>query len=96
MELLVLGGTGFVGPAVVEDALARGWSVTTFNRGSRPGPLADVEPLRGDRLSEADLSVLAGRSFDLVVDTWSGAPRAVAASAALLSESAERYAYVSS
>jgi 2'-hydroxyisoflavone reductase len=96
VELLVLGGSGFVGPAVIEDALARGWSVTTFNRGRRPASPTDVERLTGDRFHEADLSVLSRRSFDLVVDTWAGAPRAVAASAALLAGSAERYLYVSS
>ena len=35
MKLLVLGGTGFVGRAVVDEALARGTYVTVFNRGHR-------------------------------------------------------------
>jgi 2'-hydroxyisoflavone reductase len=94
MKLLVLGGSGFVGRAVVAEALGRGWTVTTFNRGREQ--IAGTEPLVGDRLRPADLSVLNGRRWDLVVDTWAGAPRAVAASAALLAEAVERYVYVSS
>ena len=50
MDLLVLGGTAFVGRHVVEWALAEGHSVTTFNRGrTNPGLFADVWSLHGDR-----------------------------------------------
>ncbi|MFD9075007.1 reductase, partial [Streptomyces lasiicapitis] len=38
MRLLMLGGTEFVGRAVTEDALARGWDVTVFHRGRHAGP----------------------------------------------------------
>jgi 2'-hydroxyisoflavone reductase len=108
VRVLVLGGSGFVGTAVVDDALDRGWTVTTFNRGRSQaasgaagrgsGHASDsaVERLVGDRLRPADLSVLGGRTWDVVIDTWAGAPSAVAASAALLADRAERYVYVSS
>lgn len=98
MRLLVLGGSGFVGRVVVEDAAARGWAVTTFNRGRRdPGPAAaGVESLHGDRLDPSSLAVLGGREWDAVVDTWSGAPQAVRDSARLLSGRVGTYAYVSS
>ncbi|MFC4035728.1 hypothetical protein ACFO3J_30285 [Streptomyces polygonati] len=33
MKLLVLGGTWFLGKAVAEGAIARGWTVSAFNRG---------------------------------------------------------------
>lgn len=96
MKLLVLGGTGFVGRTIVDDALARGWQVTTLNRGhvdeDRPG----VEALRGDRLAPGGLDVLHGREWDAVADTWSGTPRAVRDSANLLAEVAGHYGYVSS
>ena len=96
MRLLVLGGSSFVGRAVVEDGVRRGWNVATFNRGTRPAVDAAVEPLVGDRLDPADLHVLRGREWDVVVDTWSGAPRAAADSAAVLAGHAGAYAYVSS
>lgn len=96
MRLLVLGGSGFVGRVVAADAVARGWDVTTFNRGLRGGAVAGAEALTGDRLDPASLAVLDGRDWDVVVDTWSGAPRAVRDSAALLAGRAERYTYVSS
>src|SRR5690349_15115433 len=93
MRLLVLGGTGFVGRAVVADGLRRGWHVTTFNRGSRAAP-DRVEAVTGDRLVPADLDALQGE-WDVVVDTWSGAPRAAASSADALAGRAGVYAYVS-
>ncbi|WP_053202179.1 NAD-dependent epimerase/dehydratase family protein [Jiangella muralis] len=96
MRLLVLGGSGFVGRAVVVDAVERGWDVTTFNRGLRGSSVEGAEALRGDRLTPSSLDVLRGRSFDAVIDTWSGAPRAVRDSAALLAAQAGTYAYVSS
>ncbi len=37
MRLLVLGGTRFVGRAVIEEALVRGWDVTAVNRGITGG-----------------------------------------------------------
>lgn len=95
-SLLVLGGTGFVGPALVDAGLTRGWEVTTFNRGRRGGPPPGVQQLIGDRLDPATLAPLADRDWDLVADTWSGAPRAARDSAALLARRARRYVYISS
>ncbi|MFJ6694783.1 NAD-dependent epimerase/dehydratase family protein [Streptomyces sp. NPDC091272] len=98
MKLLILGGTEFVGRAATEDALARGWEVTVFHRGEHAPP-PGVTALHGDRLG--DLSALEdtvrdGARWDAVLDTWSGDPRAVRHSAALLAEHAARYVYVSS
>jgi 2'-hydroxyisoflavone reductase len=95
MKLLVLGGTHFVGLAVVEDALARGWAVTTLNRG-RSTPPAGAEALVGDRTRPDGLNALRGREWDVVVDTWSGAPRVARDSASMLAGAAEAYLYVSS
>ncbi|MFD0903496.1 NAD-dependent epimerase/dehydratase family protein [Actinomadura sediminis] len=97
MRLLMLGGTEFVGRAVVEDALARGWDVTVFNRGrNEPPPGAAV--LRGDRTAPDGLRALAdaGGEWDAVVDAWSWAPSAVRDAARLLAGRAGRYVYVSS
>ena len=94
--LLVLGGSGFVGPAVAETGLARGFAVTTFHRTASGWAHPEVQVLHGDRLDPASLAPLRERTWDLVVDTWSGAPRAVRDSAAALSDHAQRYAYISS
>ncbi|MGA9859552.1 MAG: NAD-dependent epimerase/dehydratase family protein [Solirubrobacteraceae bacterium] len=94
-SLLVLGGSHFVGRAVVAAALDRDWQVVTFNRGGTAVP-AGVEHLRGDRLDPGTLAPLASRDWDLVIDTWSGAPRAVRDSTHVLRERAAHYAYVSS
>jgi nucleoside-diphosphate-sugar epimerase len=95
MRLLVLGGTAFVGRAVVEDAVARGWAVTTFNRGRGPWAHPDAERILGDRLDPGALAPLGARDWDVVLDTWSGAPEATRAVAAVLAPRAERYVYVS-
>ncbi|MFG2075385.1 NAD-dependent epimerase/dehydratase family protein [Nonomuraea maritima] len=95
MKLLVLGGTEFVGRAVVEEALAMGCEVTTFNRG-RHAPLPGVTALKGDRTAQGGLAELERGEWDIVVDTWSWAPSAVRDSAALLADRAGHYVYVSS
>ncbi|MFJ8775564.1 NAD-dependent epimerase/dehydratase family protein [Streptomyces microflavus] len=98
-RLLVLGGPAFVGRAVVEAALSRGWAVTTYNWDTpaayRPGT-GTLEQITGDRTRFEDLEALRGRSFDQVVDTWQGPSSAVRASARLLADSVRSYCYVSS
>ncbi|MQS11160.1 NAD-dependent epimerase/dehydratase family protein [Streptomyces kaniharaensis] len=95
MRLLLLGGTKFVGRAVAEEAVARGWEVTALNRGTQPAP-EGVTVLRGDRTAEGGLAALATGEWDAVVDTWSWAPAAVRDSARLLRDRVGHYAYVSS
>ena len=97
MQVLVLGGTRFVGRALVADALARGWDVTAVHRG-RTGALPDaVRAVLADRQSDAELATALGDgSWDLVVDTWSGPPAVAAISARLLRGRVDRYGYVSS
>jgi 2'-hydroxyisoflavone reductase len=76
MRILVLGGTQFLGRHTVEAALARGHDITLFNRGrTRAELFPGVEKLRGDR--DGDLTALAGRDFDAVVDTSGYVPRVV-------------------
>jgi 2'-hydroxyisoflavone reductase len=95
MRLLVLGGTRFLGRAIVDDAISRGYDVTTFSRGlsghTRPG----AEALHGDRTSFEDLLQLAEREWDAVIDTSTIAPAHVAASAQLLAGHVDHYTYVS-
>jgi 2'-hydroxyisoflavone reductase len=90
MELLVLGGTVFLGRHVVNEALARGHEVTIFSRGLHGEAHPDAEHVIGDR---KDLSRLADRSFDAVVDTSGYHPDEVAKSAAL---DVGHYVFVSS
>ncbi|WP_299034719.1 NAD-dependent epimerase/dehydratase family protein [uncultured Pseudokineococcus sp.] len=97
MRLLVLGGTRFVGRAVVADALARGWDVTALHRGVTGQLPPEVTVLHADRTDGAALeAALAGARWDGVVDTWSGAPRVATDAARLLAGRVERCAYVSS
>ncbi|MFE9633511.1 NAD-dependent epimerase/dehydratase family protein [Streptomyces sp. NPDC006463] len=95
MKLLMLGGTEFVGRAITEEAVGRGWEVTVFHRGHHAPP-PGTRALHGDRTAPGGLDALAEGEWDLVVDTWGGAPTAVRDSARLLRERAGRYAYVSS
>ena len=94
-KILVLGGTDFVGPAIVAVALADGDDVTVFNRGQTGADPEGVRAVRGDRTRGADLARLAAERWDVVVDTWPRAPRVVLESATALRSSADRYVYIS-
>jgi 2'-hydroxyisoflavone reductase len=95
--ILVLGGTSFIGPAIVERALARGHTVTLFNRGkTNPDLFPALERIRGDR-ETGELSGLAGaRTWDAVIDTWPQDPALPSATARLLADRVAYYLYVSS
>lgn len=97
--LLILGGTHFLGPAVIEAAKARGFTITLFNRGeTSPDRFPDLEKLHGDRDPDKGegLKALAGRQWDAVIDTSGYYPRIVKASAELLAPSVRQYVFVSS
>jgi 2'-hydroxyisoflavone reductase len=95
LELLILGGTGFIGPHLVRHAVARGHRVTTFTRGRRQADLpAGVTQLVGDR--NGQLQALAGKRWDVVVDDSATNPDWVRQSTALLKDSVGRYLFTSS
>lgn len=95
MRILILGGTGFLGPHIVEWAQQRGHTLTLFNRGRTNAHLfPDVEKLVGDR--DGDLEALKGREWDAVIDTSGYVPRIVRESAALLKGSVGHYVFISS
>jgi 2'-hydroxyisoflavone reductase len=96
MRLLVLGGTVFLGDALVREALNRGWEVTTFSRGRSGAPVPGAEAVLGDRTDAAALHQLSGRSWDAVVDTSGFIPAVVGASARLLAPAVPAYVFVSS
>ena len=94
MRLLILGGTGFIGPHQVRYALARGHRITVFNRGRQretwPGP---VEELLGDR--DGDLKALEGRDWDVCIDNATSLPRWVRDAARLLKGHIGQYVFIS-
>jgi 2'-hydroxyisoflavone reductase len=95
LKILILGGTRFIGPHVVEVAQARGHEVTLFNRGkTNVDRVKNVEVLHGDRNGQLD--ALKGRQWDAVLDTSAFVPRIVDLSAGLLKDSVQHYVYVSS
>ncbi len=96
LDLLFLGGTGFLGPHQVEYALERGHRVTLFNRGRTNARLfPTVEKLVGDRAA-TDYSALEGRRWDAVIDNSANVASWVADSAAALRDTTDRYLFVSS
>jgi 2'-hydroxyisoflavone reductase len=95
LNLLILGGTGFLGRHLVQAALDRGHNVTLFNRGlTGPDAFPGVENLVGDR--KGDLSALKGRTWDAVIDTSAWQPEDVTASAKLLAPNVKHYTFISS
>jgi len=94
-SLLILGGTGFIGPHLTEEAQRRGWKVTHFNRGKHAaGGVVGVETLIGDRKGE--LEALRGRSWDALIDDTGYIPKYVRMSAQLLAPSVGYCLYISS
>jgi len=100
LKILVLGGTGLIGPPMVSYALERGHEITLFNRGKTNTHLfPDQEKLHGDRnddISALKAQVDAGRKWDVVIDNPASIPRWVEESAGLLKDSADLYLYTSS
>lgn len=95
MKLLVLGGTLFVGRAVVDRALVLGHDVAMFNRGrTNPGLFPDVEHIVGDR--NTDVGGLTGRRFDAVIDTSGYYPRQVATVVEAIGNGIGHYTFLSS
>ena len=94
LRILILGGTGFIGPHMVREALRRDHTVTLFNRGRTNNELfPDVELLVGDR--NDGLDSLRGHSWDAVIDNSGYVPRHVDDSARLLKGAVSHYLYVS-
>lgn len=93
-RILILGGTGFIGPHMVRYAAERGHEVSIFTRGRTQAELPDVEHLIGDRAD--NLTALEGRSWDLILDNNARDYRWVQLSTDLLRDAAEQYLFVSS
>jgi 2'-hydroxyisoflavone reductase len=98
MDVLILGGTIFLGRHLIDAALARGHRVTIFHRGQHPFEPSktsrSIEDLHGDR--HGDLAALAGRRWDAVIDTSGYTPGEVRHTASRLSGRAGQYLFISS
>jgi 2'-hydroxyisoflavone reductase len=98
IRLLILGGTGFIGPHQVRYALERGHEVTIFNRGrSAPGVFPGVEEVIGDRAAN-NYEALKGRSWDAVIDNSASAataPQWVREAAAVLRDNVQQFLFIS-
>jgi 2'-hydroxyisoflavone reductase len=96
MRILVLGGTWFVGRAIVEDALRTGAEVTLFGRGKSGTDLfPELTRLRGDR-DTGDYAALRDGTWDAVVDCCGYVPRHVGQAMDALGDRVGRYLFISS
>lgn len=94
MNILILGGTGFIGPHLVQYAMERGHRITLFNRGRTNTHLfPEAEKLVGDR--NDDVSALEGRRWDAVIDNSGYTPRQVDLSVSLLKDACDQYLFTS-
>lgn len=94
MKVLILGGTRFLGRALVEEALARGHEVTLFNRGTNKEIFPEVEQVLGDR--NRDAALLKNRKWDVLIDTCGFAPHQIKKIADVLGDNIEHYTFISS
>jgi 2'-hydroxyisoflavone reductase len=95
LDILVLGGTGFIGPHLVRNAVARGHRVTIFTRGRHDAELPDaVVRLQGDRNGQLDS--LKDKRWDVVVDDSATNPSWVVQSTELLEPAVGAYLFTSS
>jgi 2'-hydroxyisoflavone reductase len=100
LRILILGGTGFIGPNQVRYALARGHSVTLFNRG-RTSPslfegMAGIDERIGDRApNPGDYASLKDGEWDVVIDNPAMRPRWVREAAAALKGRVKHYVFIS-
>ena len=95
LRILILGGTGFIGPHQVRYALARGHKLTLFNRGKNPQAWpGEVEELLGDR-NTGDLQSLAGREWDVCIDNPTTLPFWVRDAGKVLGGKVKQYIFIS-
>lgn len=99
LKLLILGGTGFLGPHIIDTARARGHTISMFNRGQTDDDLfPDIEWFKGDRygdLTSLEEAVAAGRTWDAVIDTFTYVPKTVTDAMDVLLPAMGRYIVIS-
>ncbi|MDT0603925.1 NAD-dependent epimerase/dehydratase family protein [Thalassotalea castellviae] len=99
-KILILGGTKFIGPVIVEQLIEAGYEVTLFNRGlTNPHLFPNIEKLRGDRYPANGKGLTAlktSRKWDVIIDTWAENPLCVKDTLSLLQNRCKQYIYTSS
>ncbi|WP_221568013.1 NAD-dependent epimerase/dehydratase family protein [Alkalihalobacillus sp. TS-13] len=93
MDILVIGGTKFVGRHIVEAAMNKGHNVTLFNRGTNRGVFPELEWIQGDRMKDNHL--ISGRKWDAVIDTCGYHPETVRKSVQAVVDDTEIYTFIS-
>lgn len=98
LDILVLGGTDFLGPAIVEAAMQKGHNITLFNRGiTNPQLFPDLERFRGNREEGPDAyDPLKNRDWDVVIDVWPEKSQLVDEATQALKKNAKHYVFISS
>src|SRR5437868_3498267 len=95
MNVLIIGGGGFVGTAVAEHFLAQKHRVAVLSRGSKPA-MAGTTPLVGDRQNAAAFAAaVKGQTFDLAIDLTAYHAPDVKAVVPALSKSVGHYVLIS-
>lgn len=97
-KILVLGGTRFVGPAIVNKAIANGHDITLFNRGiTNPKLFPSLPLIKGDREQGATVySQLQKENWDVVIDVWPEKSHLVEEAVKALAENSAHYVFISS
>ena len=94
-RVLIMGGTGFIGPHMVRHLVAVGHEVTLFNRGkTNPHLFTELETIKGDRLTD-DVKKLGNRQWDVVIDNSAFVPRAVKYLLNIIADNIEHYIFIS-
>jgi 2'-hydroxyisoflavone reductase len=94
LRVLILGGTTFLGPHLVQELQEKGHEITLFNRGTQSTDFLNVEQLHGNR--DGNLEALKGKNWDAVIDTSGTLPRLVGDSSKILADSTKHYTFISS
>ena len=104
LQILIFGGTGFLGPSIVRSALAKGHVVTLFNRGRTRKHLfpeverivGDGDPAKNEGLKNLEKAVAGGRTWDAVIDDIAMYPAFVRPRLELLAKATQHWVLISS
>lgn len=98
LNILVLGGTNFVGPSIVNAALGNGHNVTLFNRGiTNPQLFRELDHIKGDRKNgPAAYRPLLKHKWDVVIDVWPEKSKLVDEATNSLRNNSGYYIFISS